>query len=283
MVKTVEWKKLLREILWRPGVVVMLALYGLLQLVSNFIAWTLSSETQAKYQFIKLSTWRVWLIATPILTIVLIALIIHSAYKVIAKRDAEHIAEVGRLDEEHKEAISQIKAEKEGLNSQLQEERAKNARPEIRGTIKQVYFQRLKKESAIDLTRYAIFVEALLTNFRPMATTVREFRVRLVTDHAEYEAPQAYPKGWGYEPEQKSEYATYALEGWQLKRDPQPAGYEQGRAQEGWLYFTRIISEIEVENVKKIILIAIDAFGTQHEIIGEPPWRKLGKIVPYPY
>lgn len=75
----------------------MLALYGLLQLISNFIAWLLPVEEQPKYQFLKLATWKVWLIGTPILTLLLITLIIRSAFKVIAARDAEHASSIQGL------------------------------------------------------------------------------------------------------------------------------------------------------------------------------------------
>jgi hypothetical protein len=90
---------LLKEILWQPGVALMITVYGLLQLVSNFITWTRPVEDQARYQFIQLVTWRVWMIATPILTVILIALIIRNTLRVISKRDAEHKIEVDALSD----------------------------------------------------------------------------------------------------------------------------------------------------------------------------------------
>ncbi|MGA9767863.1 MAG: hypothetical protein WBV94_02415 [Blastocatellia bacterium] len=87
----------------------MTALYALLQLVSNFINWTQSAEDQAKLQYIKLVNWRIWMIATPILTIILVALIIRSALKVIAKRDAQHDGEIRVLQEQKSKLAETIK------------------------------------------------------------------------------------------------------------------------------------------------------------------------------
>jgi hypothetical protein len=101
MSKRSERIPILREVLWRPWVVIVLALYGLLQLVSNIIAWLLPAEEQPKYQFLKLATWKVWLIGTPILTLALIVLIIRSALKVIAERDAGHVSTIQGLQRKY--------------------------------------------------------------------------------------------------------------------------------------------------------------------------------------
>jgi hypothetical protein len=97
MPKLLQALHLLKDILWRPWVVIVLALYGLLQLVSNVITWTLPTKDQERYQFIQLVNWRVWIVITPILTIVLLVLILHAAYKVIVKRDADNSTEVEAL------------------------------------------------------------------------------------------------------------------------------------------------------------------------------------------
>jgi hypothetical protein len=102
MAKLSEVLLLLKDILLRPGVVVVLILYGLLQLVSNLITWTLPVKDQEKYQFIQLLNWRVWMIGTPILTVVLIGLIVRAAYQAIEKREAEHATAINKLTEEHK-------------------------------------------------------------------------------------------------------------------------------------------------------------------------------------
>ena len=102
--------KLFREILWRPGVAVVLALYGLLQLISNLITWTLPVKDQEKYQFIQLLNWRVWMIGTPILTVVLIVLIVRAIYKVIEKRDIDHVAEISKLTADHKTELSTLES-----------------------------------------------------------------------------------------------------------------------------------------------------------------------------
>lgn len=115
----------LKEILWRPGVLIVLTLYGALQLVSNLIAWTLPAEEQAKYQFIKLLTWRVWLIATPLLTLILIGLIVRAAHKVVEKRDVEHKAEIDKVNEAHKAKIEQKEEEHKSEQSKLIEGHAK--------------------------------------------------------------------------------------------------------------------------------------------------------------
>ncbi|MDX6269946.1 MAG: hypothetical protein QOD28_1169 [Acidobacteriota bacterium] len=104
---------LLKEILWRPGVGTVLALYGLLQLISNFVAWLLPIEEQAKYQFIRLASWRVWLVGTPILTLALIGLIIRSALRVIAERDAAHEVEATDLKAKIAEKEVAIRTEEE--------------------------------------------------------------------------------------------------------------------------------------------------------------------------
>jgi hypothetical protein len=101
MSKPKDQLHLLKEIVWRPGVVTVLAIYGFLQLVSNFIAWLLPVEEQAKYQFAKLATWKVWLVGTPVLTLALIALIIRSALRVIAQRDTEHLSAIQGLKKKY--------------------------------------------------------------------------------------------------------------------------------------------------------------------------------------
>ncbi|MET0622610.1 MAG: hypothetical protein ABW250_06500, partial [Pyrinomonadaceae bacterium] len=101
MSKPKDQLHLLKEIVWRPGVVTVLAIYGFLQLVSNFITWLLPVEEQAKYQFAKLATWKVWLVGTPILTLALIALIIRSALRVIDQRDAEHLSAIQGLKKKY--------------------------------------------------------------------------------------------------------------------------------------------------------------------------------------
>jgi hypothetical protein len=88
----------------------MLALYGLLQLISNFIAWLLPVDEQAKYQFVRLVTWRVWLVATPILTLAIIALIVRSALRVIAERDARHATEIRRVKKKYEKRVEELNA-----------------------------------------------------------------------------------------------------------------------------------------------------------------------------
>jgi hypothetical protein len=119
MRKRSEILQLLREILWRPGVVVVLALYGLLQLISNLITWTLPAEDQAKYQFIKLINWRVLVLATPLLTIILLGLIIRAASTILEKREAEYGAKINRTEEAHKSEIEQKDKQRRSEQSEL--------------------------------------------------------------------------------------------------------------------------------------------------------------------
>jgi hypothetical protein len=87
-VQTRRWS-VVKEILFRPGVFVVGIIYFFLELASNVIAWTQSPEDQAKYQFIKLISWRTWLVATPLLTILLIGLIVRAAIQAIEKREKQ--------------------------------------------------------------------------------------------------------------------------------------------------------------------------------------------------
>lgn len=119
MSKRSEQLHLLKEILWRPGVVTILALYGLLQLISNFISWLLPVEEQPKYQFIRLATWRVWMVATPILTLMMLGLIVRSVLRVIAERDAAYANEKSKLESDIQVKDAQLEQERKAAEERL--------------------------------------------------------------------------------------------------------------------------------------------------------------------
>jgi len=106
---------LLKEILFRPGVLAVSITYFVLQLAFNFIAWTVSPKDQARYQLIQVLTWRVWIAVTPLLTIFLIVLIVHAAVQAVAKREAQNQGEREKLQAR----IHGLKAERDQLKFQL--------------------------------------------------------------------------------------------------------------------------------------------------------------------
>ena len=89
----------LKEVFWRIGVAIVLAIYTVLQLIYNAIGWTLEPETQSKYQFIKIVqfvSWPVWLEGVLIL---LIVIFIEGAYRAVKKRDAQIDDSISRITE----------------------------------------------------------------------------------------------------------------------------------------------------------------------------------------
>jgi len=108
-----DWA-LLKEILWRPGVLAVSILYFLLQLTFNLIAWTLTPANQAKYQLVRLVTWRVWIAVTPLLTALLIVLIVRAAIQAVGRREVQANSSTAATERDRDSLRSQLDAATKG-------------------------------------------------------------------------------------------------------------------------------------------------------------------------
>jgi len=101
--------RFLKEVYWRLGVLIVLALYNGLQLISNVLAWTTSPETQQRYQFIKMvQAWslRTWIIG---LLVLIIIITFEGAYRFVRRLETGF---GGRLDN-CESAVQSLKEELE--------------------------------------------------------------------------------------------------------------------------------------------------------------------------
>jgi hypothetical protein len=103
-----------QRILWRPGVLAVSILYFLLQLAFNLIAWTMTSQNQAKYQLVQLVTWRVWIAVTPLLTALLVVLIVRAAIQAVERREAQANATIAASERDRVSLRSQLDAATNG-------------------------------------------------------------------------------------------------------------------------------------------------------------------------
>jgi hypothetical protein len=79
--------RFLKEVYWRLGVFIVLAIYNTLQLIFNIIAWTTSPKTQQKYQLINMVqafSLRTWAIG---LLLLLIIITFEGAYRFLRQRE----------------------------------------------------------------------------------------------------------------------------------------------------------------------------------------------------
>ncbi len=89
-----ENKQYLKAIVWSPGLKFVWIVYGLLAFIATFIVWVIPTQDQPRIEYVKLLTWRVWIVLIPILTFILVALVVNSAIKVIASQTSEPMSKV---------------------------------------------------------------------------------------------------------------------------------------------------------------------------------------------
>lgn len=163
---------LLRQILLRSGVLTVGALYAALQLATFLISQIMSPEDQAKYQLIKLlSSWRFWFLATVSLTVLLIGLIVRAAFQVINKQAAAHQAETLELCTE------------------LDAERAKNLRPELKGLIGDYAMQ--DHPSFPNRSWLQVIIKVSFHNARPVPALIRNYSLKAEINGETHIAPFA--------------------------------------------------------------------------------------------
>lgn len=195
----------------------------------------------------------------------------------------EHICtkdEIHADNWEHYEAkISALKAEIAALKSQLGEDNAKLASPDIQGEIKEVYFSKhtnLDASMVVSNHFYNDFyftLRAYVAN-HGAATTIAEFQFFLISNGVRTKGEKALLKGYYIERYEDSanlfavddrviEEALTNIES--FNDDP------LDHTRNGWLRFrVREIREAENEAEIEIELSAIDKLGTPHKLISLP-------------
>jgi hypothetical protein len=112
---------LLKEIFWRRRVIVVTLIYGGLQLIYNLITWFMPTETQAKYQLVKVVqflSWRTWLIG---LLVIAIAFLFEGSFRTIRAREARFSKELEDKATRHQSEISLFGSKLEEKDKQIAE------------------------------------------------------------------------------------------------------------------------------------------------------------------
>jgi hypothetical protein len=171
-------------------------------------------------------------------------------------------------------------------------EKAKNAYPEIKGELLEVYFREAfgqggKHPHYID---YYITLNVHLVNIRQVSTTIKEFRLKVETNAGEFYARinrwkqgdlalRKEEKRYGFFnlPVSNNETLTVDLPSIESP-NALPLNYGEGRT--GWLnFFVPEMSPDQIKEVRRLTLIVVDAFGASHEITASPSWKGIGKIL----
>ena len=174
---------------------------------------------------------------------------------------------------------------------ELNAERARNRRPEIKGELLDTHFRHAISEGEkhphhLD---YYVTLKVHLVNIRQVSTTIKEFVLKVETNSGEYFAhinrwkqgdlaQRKEEKRYGFFNLPISNNETIVIDLPSIESpNASPLNYGEGRV--GWLNF--IIPKVSHEQIKEIrlmTLIVVDAFGTSHEIIASPPWKGAGEI-----
>lgn len=175
---------------------------------------------------------------------------------------------------------------------ELNEERARNQRPEIKGELLEAHFrdaisQGGKHPHYLD---YYITLKVHLVNIRQVPTTIKEFALKVETGSGEYFArinrwkqgdlaQRKTEKRYGFFnlPVSNNETTVADLPSIESS-NAAPLTYGEGRT--GWLnFFMPDVSHDQIKEIRQLTLIVVDAFETSHEIIASPPWKGTGEII----
>jgi len=148
-------------------------------------------------------------------------------------------------------------------------------KPELHGYINQVH---------IEESRDLVFVEISLWNVKKTATSIREFRIKILTLENEYDGVQIdgawytfIPPGFQDDCENRK-----ALKVWELSPRPLPDGYKRGIIEKDrWLCFsiiTRLPEDIRA-SVTAVTVTAVDVFDIPHRVKCQAPLVRVGHII----
>jgi len=167
-------------------------------------------------------------------------------------------------------------------------EQAKNARPEIKGEIKELHVEHEWGGTPPNCDCFVV-LRAHLVNYSPAVSTIKDYRLSVTS-----ESGSVYSSS--------SKLSTYF---WQLAKEPvrqydftvgtriireeipdlsrllATVPLERGHGKEGWLAFCMKSQRTEDENMKPKAarLTMIDAFGGEHRVECSSPWETSGTIV----
>jgi hypothetical protein len=174
---------------------------------------------------------------------------------------------------------------------ELNAERARNQRPEIKGELLEAHFRSAISQGAKhpNYLDYYVTLKLHLVNIRQVSTTIKEFLLKVETNSGEYFArtnrwkqgdlaQRKEEKRYGFFnlPVSNNETVIADLPSIELPNDS-PLNYGEGRT--GWLNFIMPgVSHEQIKETRLLTLIVVDAFGTSHEIIASPPWKGTGEI-----
>jgi hypothetical protein len=267
-----------KAVIWRSGVIVVAALYGLLQLVYNYIAWFVPPEDQPKFQLIKLLTWRVWVVATPVLTVALIALIIRAAFQLRKQQGIRHRTEVEKLKADARTGVEKLKADARTeveklkadaatLRADLEAERAKNLRPELIGEIEDYAMSGPYPHHGM-VRQLQVILKVNFVNVRPVPTPIRNFRLTMDIDGSLHTALFAEESDLCRDVSNGQEYAKVRNLATLINSTA-----SQGANLDGYLEFFvgQVPMSMEGPVARKLTLIVTDGFGGEHEIYLAPP------------
>lgn len=243
-------RMLVKELLWKPGVATVIAIYAALGIASNAIQWVASPEFQARNQFIKLlADVRTQIGLMTVLTLVLIVFIIRSALGIIGRINIESKARLARL------------------NSDLLLEKAKNLQPRIEGRIQAARLEpmiwaKLKKEAKDVWASCDVLIVAYFANLSPVQTFLRGFGLVVSIGGNIYEAIDAEdtrPLNWSLRRLTENRAGLNSSIG---------SSAPQGQPFDGFLHFRIMTGAFfdATDEVKVLKLFVRDSFGLSHEI-----------------
>jgi hypothetical protein len=182
---------------------------------------------------------------------------------------------IGSNDTPYTTEIASLKSQLDERDRQL----AAPSKPEFKGQVKQVYMN-LIITSDRDLLDYSVAIEVEIKNVKPKAASIQEFRLKVFTDHEQYDGRQDSAKGWDFAAAGEQYTNRISLDGVELPRTPPPSGmYEEGAIHIGWLRFVVAVHKDFVfdagldlkMDARKIVVIAMDARGCQMICVNEFP------------
>lgn len=204
--------------------------------------------------------------------------IFEAAYRELRKQNEEAIQQRQNSETRSAEEVTELQAE-------LANERAKNARPDIQGEIREVHISAAWEKAPIDCGSVVI-VNAYFVNHSPAKSNIKAYELA-VTDSkglTHFSTNLVGVNHWRLGRGQRRQTGfpdlTFEKTVWEELLDLSirigTMPFESGNGQDGWLAFCM---KDDVPDVHRAYLTIVDAFGGGHTISGIGPWQESGLLV----
>ena len=162
------------------------------------------------------------------------------------------------------------------------DEQEKNKYPEITGDIEEAYVYARSTQKSLTVTYISLLVS--LVNTRPVVTTVKKYKLKVLLEDKEYEARSIPFRDVMLEQPEFDKYGLpvygeKATEAFKDLEEEKFVPHERGVIFRGWLRFALVDRLVLPQSKCQLVLTIVDAFGGQHNLEAKPTWRPSGQFV----